>query len=451
MHRDSLYDQDMFVSRIVTEEIDEVNELISSLDESKDMKNALYDCAVNPASTNYGFVAKVMDEIIGAFVISKDVNLDYYISHFHIQDQILIAEQDRKSHARLIHSCINPIFEKATRFMLKELLRLTQKTCMYFEVKHSTIIPTIFQELVHIRSRRFPHFLDRKWDHERFVSEDTKKKLEEDVRNKVDGCKRDPLDEQEAPFALCFTTRRMLSEAKILKNARIVVVGASDTSISFIEALLSISYLYFTNIVLVAPGGLPNSHFVEKKENLKAYSTSYTREELRKLMLESRVRVINARMVDIDRSDKNIVLHDDTIVPYDTLILGMGIQDKTLNSLGYASRGIASTGTLQRADQILSIDDPHLYQHLRVGGSLINILTDKKRVKNCVIYGRTLHTYCCIQGLLQRGVKPEQIIMAIPAPECHVEESYDKPEEMEQDLPYIYPEAFDDYSIEEKI
>jgi len=117
----------------------------------------------------------------------------------------------------------------------------------------------------------------------------------------------------------------MLSENKIVKNSRIVVVGASDTSISFIEALLSISYLHFTNIVLIAPGGLPHNHLVEKCENLKAYSTSYTNEELKKLMLESRVRVINARKVDIDRSDKNIVLHDDTVVPYDTLVLGMGI------------------------------------------------------------------------------------------------------------------------------
>ena len=48
----------------------------------------------------------------------------------------------------------------------------------------------------------------------------------------------------------------MLSEPKIVKNSRIVVVGASDTGISFIEALLSISYLRFTNIMLIAPGGL---------------------------------------------------------------------------------------------------------------------------------------------------------------------------------------------------
>lgn len=407
MHRDSLFSQDMFVQRISIDDLEDAQELIGGLDEAKKFYDCLYDCAVNPSATNFGFVAKVAGQVVGCFALSKDVNLDYYTSHFHVQDQILIGEQDRKSHTRLVHSCVNPIFEKSTRFMLKELLRLTNKNCLYFEVNTGTIIPTVFQELVHIRARRFPHFLDRKWDHERFTSEDTLRKQQEDVQNKVDGCRRDPLDEVEAPFALCFATRRMLSEPKIVKNARIVVVGASDTSISFIEALLSINYLQFTNIVLVAPGGLPHHHFEDKKENLKAYSTSYTHEELKKLMLESRVRIIDARMVDIDKSDKNIVLNDDSVIPYDTLVLGMGIQDNTLLKLGYKSRGIETLKDLHRADQILSIDDPQLYEHLRPGGTLINTLTDKKRVKNCVIYGRTLHTYCCVQGLLERGVKPE--------------------------------------------
>lgn len=114
-------------------------------------------------------------------------------------------------------------------------------------------------------------------------------------------------------------------------------------------------------------------------------------------MLESRVRVINARMVDIDRSDKNVILNDETIIPYDTLILAMGIQDKTLNSLGYVSRGIAPLPKdKRRVEGLLSIDDPYLYQHLRQGGTLMNVLTNRRRPQNCVIYGRTLHAYCCI-------------------------------------------------------
>jgi hypothetical protein len=92
MHRDFLYDQDLYVQRIGQDDLPAAQELISSLDEAKQMYSDLYDCAVNPGATNYGFVAKVYDQVIGAFVISKDVNLEYYISHFHIQDQILIAE-----------------------------------------------------------------------------------------------------------------------------------------------------------------------------------------------------------------------------------------------------------------------------------------------------------------------------------------------------------------------
>lgn len=176
MHRDELFSQDMYVQRIHTDDLQGTSDLCDVLEEASYMANALYDCAVNPSAKNYGFVAKVHDEIVGAFVVSKDVNLEYYISHFHIQDQILIAEQDRKSHSRLIHSCVNPIFERSTRFMLKEVLRLTQKTCLYFEVTMGTIIPAIFHELVHVRTRRFPHFLDQKWDHERFIPEDTIKK-----------------------------------------------------------------------------------------------------------------------------------------------------------------------------------------------------------------------------------------------------------------------------------
>jgi len=39
----------------------------------------------------------------------------------------------------------------------------------------------------------------------------------------------------------------------------------------------------------------------------------------------------------------------------------------------------------------------------------------------------------------------------VPAPECHVKESYDEPDIMHADLPFIYQDAFDDESIKEKI
>lgn len=177
-----------------------------------------------------------------------------------------------------------------------------------------------------------------------------------------------------------FSTKRLLSEAKIVKNSRVVVVGASDTGISFIEALLSITYLHFTNIILVAPGGLPHHNVARKRSNLKATSTSYTYRELKKLMLESRVTVIDSRMTDIDRSDKNIILNDGRVVPYDTLVLSMGIQDKTLHTLNFVSQGIDSVPEgMKRIRGLLSNDDPYLYKFLAKEGYLMSKLTDRRR------------------------------------------------------------------------
>lgn len=37
---------------------------------------------------------------------------------------------------------------------------------MYFEVHERSLLPDIFNELVFVRARTFPHFLKRKWDFE---------------------------------------------------------------------------------------------------------------------------------------------------------------------------------------------------------------------------------------------------------------------------------------------
>ena len=100
------------------------------------------------------------------YVVSKTVNLDYYISHFCVQDHLILNEHPKTYHTKLIHSVLNPIFAKSMRFILKEILRLTGKTSLYFEVHSRTLLPDIFNELVFVRARTFPHFLKRKWDFE---------------------------------------------------------------------------------------------------------------------------------------------------------------------------------------------------------------------------------------------------------------------------------------------
>lgn len=75
---------------------------------------------------------------------------------------------------------------------------------------------------------------------------------------------RNPIDEETASFGLSLVSKRMLSVNKINNNTRILVVGATDTSISFIEYLLSLRYVHFPNITLLSPCGL---HYVHLKDD----------------------------------------------------------------------------------------------------------------------------------------------------------------------------------------
>lgn len=67
-----------------------------------------------------------------------------------------------------------------------------------------------------------------------------------------------------------------------------------------------------------------------------------------------------------------------------------------------------------------------------------------------VVYGRSLNTYTLIQGLLDRGVQPKCITLAIPRQACHVNEA-EADAQVDEDMPWIYPNAFDDANLEEKI
>jgi hypothetical protein len=55
--------------------------------------------------------------------------------------------------------------------------------------------------------------------------------------------------------ALFFTSKRLLSELKIVIHKQIVLIGTSQVAFCFLKRLLSISYLRFASLTLVSPHG----------------------------------------------------------------------------------------------------------------------------------------------------------------------------------------------------
>lgn len=116
------------------------------------------------ASKKIAFSVFCKDTLIGMYILSKNVNLKYYESHFCVQDHIIMDEHPQPSHTRLLHSILNPLFSKSSLFILREILRLSNKTTIFYETHKTSLLPDIFHYLHIVRARRFPKLLDRKWD-----------------------------------------------------------------------------------------------------------------------------------------------------------------------------------------------------------------------------------------------------------------------------------------------
>lgn len=79
-----MYEEDVEVRRAVADDLPKIKELLESLEDREDSFKAIYEATVNSDSPNLAFICKIYDDVIGAFLLAKDVNLEYYKSHFHI-------------------------------------------------------------------------------------------------------------------------------------------------------------------------------------------------------------------------------------------------------------------------------------------------------------------------------------------------------------------------------
>uniref|UniRef100_A0A8C4RSV4 Cilia- and flagella-associated protein 61 N-terminal domain-containing protein n=1 Tax=Erpetoichthys calabaricus TaxID=27687 RepID=A0A8C4RSV4_ERPCA len=82
------------------------------------------------------FVAEVMDQIVGIGIIKNEEDINYIRSHYNIEDFIYFSYHTQEEHGRLLHFALNPIFHHHRKHFLKEILRLSYKSCIYHTVNH---------------------------------------------------------------------------------------------------------------------------------------------------------------------------------------------------------------------------------------------------------------------------------------------------------------------------
>lgn len=375
------------------------------------------DADDEPKDDVHVFVADFDDQVVGLIVLRippPDV-VETLRCCYHLDDYLLVEhheKQNNKGHGQLVHWVINPLFHKFSGRILQGAMRICGRSVLFMEMDLQHTVSPIFRELLQVAPRRPPTLKKVKRKPPKVASFATVEK-EPPTDLEIQEQERQALLRDVAQTkALSIVAKKLLSETKIPVNARIVVVGASDCGLSFLESLLSIPHLLFNSLTLLAPGGLEYHHAHHLP--LIAGTAAYSHQELRRIMLELRVRILDSRMVQIDRQQRCCVLHDGAMLPYDYLIVGAGLQDDALHCLKIRSWGVEHvTDGFRRVNGAMSVADPSIRDLLVEGGTLIKSLIWNP-LSYAVVYGRSLHAYCVVQGLLMRKVPPTKIILVLP-------------------------------------
>merc|ERR1719316_1966004 len=365
------------------------------------------------------FVAEVDEQVIGivALDLLPDATVENLRCAYHLDDYLLTEFHDEathmKGHCRLRHWILNPLFLKFSRMLLLSALRLSGRTVMHIESALDSMVPPVFSEFLQVAPRTAPALKKEKRKPPKVASFANIEKDTPTEEQKAQ-LEREQFLQAGAARGMCLSivAKKFLSESKLPVNSRIVVVGASDTGLSFLESLLAVPHLLCHNLTLLAPGGLAyhHAHHLPLVEG----SAAYSHEELRRVMLELRVRVLDARMVQIHREEQHVELPDGSKVPYDFLVITAGLQDAALNLLKIRSWGIDHlTQGHRKVNGAMSSADPNLRNLLVPGGTLVKSLIWNP-LSYAVVYGRSLSAYCVVQGLLLRQVPPHKILLVLP-------------------------------------
>ena len=347
------------------------------------------DTALANNPEDVSFLAYVEGQVIACAVLNRKglspQNMASLREHFRMDTLLPTEYHCGNEHAILTHFVVNPFFTGQSRAILSEIMRLYRKSSLSYRLYPGQELLPIASKFVQVQ----PHSLNQVVQRE-------------EARAKSPG----------SNFALYLLPQRLLSEPKIINNTRLVVIGASDVGLAFLERLMFVPYMNFSHIKLISTHGIPEgmAQGLETVQDLLKKPSIYTKLNLEQLRLDASIQVIENKMVAIDREAKCVVIpgeHEDEeeLVPYDFLIVTSGLSERTDGTLGYEEDTELPNGVIQcRGDGLGNIEK-----------SLRSAAADESQAP-LVVYGGTAFALQCIEAALMSGVAASRISWVYPQP-----------------------------------
>ncbi|KAH8057270.1 hypothetical protein JL722_6922 [Aureococcus anophagefferens] len=292
------------------------------------------------------FVAVVGGAVVAVVSVSRKAAstnvLNWLKANYHIEDFVPFERHRARAQASLGLLVVNPIFAAHARFVLKEVMRLYDKTVLYHEsALGDRMPPLVLKELVPVRARWRPTpepggalLLEHrpKGDDEPPAAAAAAGDDDTATVGSASAARDGPPPRARGEL-LHYFTRRLASDRKAEVHARVVVVGLSCCAVGLLQELLFEPGLHLSHVTLVSPNGVPDPEH-SGASRYEAFDEDFpARFQFEALGLGQRLRVVHARVVDLDRANKAVVLPDGAIVLYDVLVLTNGLQESSAKRL----------------------------------------------------------------------------------------------------------------------